>query len=171
MTDLIWRLLAWLLSREPIADRLIRRAMRTPYTDIRSPDGQDVYMRRWWLFNPYPSHSDARLRRYAWCPISVRVHQILRPDSDQHLHDHPWNARTVVLMGGYVEERENGRFTRRTGDTATLRHDEFHRIDVVSDRVGAVTLFITGKYRGTWGFKVDGVKVPWRAYLGVEQAQ
>jgi hypothetical protein len=32
---------------------------------------------------------------------------------------------------------------------------------------GATTLFITGKYRGTWGFLVDGVKVPWREYLGI----
>lgn len=27
---------------------------------------------------------------------------------------------------------------------------------------------ITGKYRGTWGFLVDGVKVQWRKYLGLE---
>ena len=29
---------------------------------------------------------------------------------------------------------------------------------------GALTLFITGRYRGPWGFWVDGAKVPWREY-------
>jgi hypothetical protein len=32
---------------------------------------------------------------------------------------------------------------------------------------GAWTIFITGKYRGTWGFLVDGAKVQWRKYLGM----
>jgi hypothetical protein len=30
------------------------------------------------------------------------------------------------------------------------------------------TLFITWRYQGTWGFDVDGSKVPWREYLGIK---
>lgn len=166
---MFWRAVAWLASRPRVADWLIARAMRTPYTQITSPDGQDVYMDRWWLFNPYPSHAGATLRRYPWCPVSVRVHHIRRADADWHLHDHPWNARTIILLGGYAEVREDGRTLLRTaGDTATLQFNEFHRIVEVGANLGAVTLFITGRYRGTWGFKVDGVKVPWRQYLGLQ---
>lgn len=167
---MIWRLIAWAVSRSWVANRLIMRAFRTPYTDITSPDGNDTYMRRWWLFNPYPGveQGGSYLRRFAWLPLSIRIHHILRPDADRHLHDHPWDARTIILMGWYVETREDGRtHVRWRGDTATLKHDEFRRIHDVCANTGAVTMFITFKYRGTWGFKVDGTKVPWREYLGV----
>jgi hypothetical protein len=32
-------------------------------------------------------------------------------------------------------------------------------------------MFVTGKRRGTWGFNVDGKKVPWRVYLGIEKGE
>lgn len=164
----MWGALAWFVSRPRVADWLVRRAFRTPYADITSPDGQSVYMKRWWLFNPYPGSDQCDLRKYPWLPVSIRVHHILREDADRHLHDHPWDARTIILIGGYVEVREDGRHHYRVpGDTATIKHDEFHRIVYVDARRGAVTLFITFKYRGTWGFKVDGAKVPWRTYLGL----
>ena len=54
---------------------------------------------------------------------------------------------------------------RAQGDTATLDHGEYHRIDQVSPG-GVITLFITSKWRGDWGFLVNGVKVPWRIYTG-----
>ena len=57
---------------------------------------------------------------------------------------------------------------RQASDTATLRFGEFHRVLSVSSG-GVYTLFITGRYRGTWGFKVKGRKVPHRQYLGEQQ--
>ena len=162
----MWALIARFLARRPVVDWLLARAARTPYSDITSADGKDVYMRRWWLFNPYGGH-DPRLRTYSWLPLSIRIHHILRPDSDRHLHDHPWDFRTVILQGWYVEQREGGRYrTRVAGETAALGHGEYHRISEVSPD-GVLTLFITYRYRGTWGFLVDGVKVPWRKYLGL----
>ena len=102
--------------------------------------------------------------RHSWCPISVRVHLIKQPDGDRHLHDHPWNARSIILSGGYVEQRPGARFfVRRPGDTVALKFGEYHRITNVRDG-GALTLFVTGRYRGQWGFWVDGAKVPWREY-------
>jgi hypothetical protein len=56
---------------------------------------------------------------------------------------------------------------RVPGDTARLMFGEYHRIAQISDG-GVWTLFITGRNRGTWGFMVDGKKVPWREYLGLE---
>ena len=162
MAELLWRVLAWALSREPVVEWLIARATRTPYSHITSADGRDVYMRRFWLFNPY--FDDTYLRRYRWCPISVRLHHILREDRDRHLHDHPWNARTIILAGSYIEERDGGvTFERIRGSTTRLRYGEFHRITEVGHHIGAVTLFITGRKRGTWGFKV-----PWREYVARE---
>jgi hypothetical protein len=156
----LWRLVAWIVSRPLVADWLIERAQRTPYTDIHGKDGS-LYMQRWWLFNPY--FPVTYLRQFEWFPISVRLHHIVRPDDDRHLHDHPWNCRTIILRGGYCEQREDKHHLRMRGDTATIAHNEFHRIrHVYMD--GAWTLFITGRKRGSWGFKM-----PWREYLGIDE--
>ena len=154
----MWRILAAICAWPPVADWLVKRAMRRPYTHITSADGTDRYMGRWWLFNPYPG------RRWPRLP-SIRVHHICRADQDRHLHDHPWDARTIILAGFYVEQRENGGMVvRYQGETAPIKHGEFHRIAQVPGG-GVRTLFITWGYRGTWGFLVDGQKVPHREYL------
>ena len=160
---LFWSLLARAIVANPrLVARLIRRAQRTPYAHIMSADGTEVYMRRWWLFNPYPHGTDGDGRRWPWLP-SVRIHHILRADQDRHHHDHPWNARTIILQGYYIEERGSQMITRIPGDSARLKFGEYHRIDHVPQG-GVYTLFISGKKRGTWGFLVDGVEVPWREY-------
>jgi hypothetical protein len=160
---MIWKLIAYICSRPSISEWLIRRSQKRPYIHIYGHDGS-MYMGRWWLFNPYPY---AEEKRKNWFPISVRIHHIQRKDDDRELHDHPWNARTIIIKGGYSELREGGeRFWRQPGDTATLKFGEYHRICHVQPE-GAWTIFITGKYQGTWGFLVDGVKVQWRTYLGL----
>lgn len=164
---MIWSIIAKLCAIPRVADWLIARAQRTPYSPIMSPDGSTLYMGRWWLFNPYPA------KRWTWLP-SIRVHHICVEDQDRHLHDHPWNARTIILKGGYNEivPSSNGYpggialNVRRPGDTFAIKFGQYHRISRVEDGA-AWTLFITWKYRGTWGFLVDGKKVPWREYLGV----
>lgn len=162
MKTLLWRLFAWFVSRQPIANYLIRRAQRTPYTHL------PWYMERFWLFNPYSKVNGREVSPISWLP-SVRVHHILREDQDRHMHDHPWDARTVILRGWYIERRQQRflvGFMREVGDTATVNFGEYHTItDVPSD--GVWTLFITFGYQGTWGFEVDGVKVPWREYMAM----
>ncbi len=191
MINLFWRIVAKLLARPAIVAWLITRAQRTPYLHIMSADGAEMYMGRWWLFNPYSreTHKPALW----WCPWSFRVHHIMRPDEDRDLHDHPWNARTIILRGWYTEQRLDlathfdmltsglpllwreeqddlcklSTKSRRPGDTARLNHGEYHRIEEVSPG-GVYTLFITSKWRGDWGFLVNGVKVPWRTYTGTD---
>lgn len=167
MKTALWKILAFIVSRRPIAYWLIRRSMATPYFHLTG------YMERYWLFNPYAGNSargaqvaSDRKRhraRWPWLP-SVRIHHILRADTADHPHDHPWNARTILLDGGYFERRHAGapRIMRR-GDTARIRHGDFHHIEHVTPG-GVWTLFFTWGYQGGWGFLVDGVKVPWRVY-------
>ncbi|WP_460093748.1 hypothetical protein [Pseudomonas sp. S2_B03] len=194
MINLFWRIIAKVLARPAIAEWLIARAKLTPYQHIMSADGTEMYMGRWWLFNPYSrqTHKPALW----WCPWSFRIHHIMRPDEDRDLHDHPWNARTIILRGWYTEQRPASAewkekfksclipnpdpklvdwatndacewIERDQGDTARLNHGEYHRIDQVSPG-GVITLFITSKWRGDWGFLVNGVKVPWRTYTGTD---
>ncbi len=186
MNNLLWQLLARLLACRPVRAFLIAYAKRTPYQHIMSADGGEMYMGRWWLLNPY--NNETRASRWPWLPFSARIHHIMRADQDRDLHDHPWNARTIILDGWYTEQRlvEDGSplhqaiapppgaevtelIHREAGTSARLRHGEYHRIDEVSPG-GVYTLFITSRYRGTWGFLVDGVKVPWRQYLGLPEA-
>lgn len=174
----------YLASRPDQVERLIRRAKLTPYSDIKSRDGSEYYMRRWWLFNAYENTDGTPIERNWFMDMlpSVRVHHILLEDNDSHLHDHPWDARSIILRGFYIEERLNPEFEpwivehptnprtyqvwRRLGDIVRLNFGEYHRITQVPND-GVFTLFITYKYRGTWGFLVDGKKVPWRKYLGI----
>lgn len=163
----IWKVIAFIVSREPIANYLIKRAQRTPYFDLPG------YMDRDWLFNPYDQ--ETHRKKYEWLP-SIRIHHILRADVARHPHDHPWDARTIILGPGYKERRlvhvnpSNGKylydfFERKKGQTATIKFGEYHSIDEVPVG-GAMTVFITYKFRGGWGFLVDGKKIPWREYEG-----
>lgn len=163
-----WSLFAWLVSRPLVADWLIARAQRTPYTHLPG------YMNRYWLFNPYAKVNGREVSPISWLP-SVRIHHILREDLDRHMHDHPWDARTVILRGWYAENRVMtghceecegwvAPCIREAGDTAAINFGQYHTIFEVSPR-GVWTLFITFGYQGTWGFEVDGVKVPWREYF------
>ncbi|WP_425327643.1 hypothetical protein [Pseudomonas nitroreducens] len=183
MKQIIWNLLAKLLAIPAVAGWIIQRAGRTPYQHIMSADGSETYMGRWWLFNPYDRNTHKA--KHWWCPWSVRVHHIMRADQDRDLHDHPWSARTVILDGWYIEQRladdhllamvdappgaQVTEFIRRNaGDTAALRHGEYHRIDQVAEG-GVWTLFITSPWQGEWGFLVAGKKVHWRTYTGDQQ--
>lgn len=182
--ELPWRVLAWIVSCPRVAAWLIERSKRTPYYPITSRDGTDLYMDRHWLVNPYRKTPEGKTApaRWSWLP-SIRVHHILRADDDGALHDHPWNARTIVLRGHYVEERPysatghndglcwvSGELwprqihMREAGYTGRVLFGQYHRISEVSPG-GVFTLWFTWKYRGTWGFLVDGVKIPYYEYL------
>lgn len=178
---LFWHPLARFLARPTVADRLIAYAMRTPYSHLPSDDDPS-YMARYWVFNPYDRETN--VPRWApLIPFSIRVHHIKRADNERHMHDHPWNARTIILRGWYCEQRNterdwqlfelvggwpggSERIVRVRGTTARLGFEEYHRITQVSPG-GAWTLFISWRWRGVWGFLVDGAKVPWRQYLGL----
>lgn len=169
MINLFWKLLAKLVSIPSVANYLIERSKRTPYFDLEG------YMERWWLFNPYqadPVTGSRGNRKIRWLP-AVRVHHILRADDARDLHDHPWNARTIILKGWYAERRITAlvhdsvvvqQYLRETGDTQSINFGEYHSIDGVSQG-GVYTLFFTWDYVGMWGFLVDGVKVPWQQYV------
>jgi hypothetical protein len=170
---MLWSILARTLARPMVADWLIQKAQKRPYSHIRLKGA--LYMERYWLFNPYPTGDDEK-RWWKTLLPSIRVHCIRMPDPDLHLHDHPWNVRTFILRSWYREEREvqdcparcrTHFYFRTQGTTASLKFGEFHRIVGVPDD-GVWTLFITWKKRGTWGFKVDDKKVPWREYLGIK---
>ncbi len=174
---MIWCLLAKLAARPAVGDWLIARAKKTPYTPIHNHG--DLYMERYWLFNAYPLNEAERNSR-GWLRNnlpSVRLHKIVRPDADRECHDHPWDARTIIIKNWYRERRLAGwanhvsaSIVRVAGDTATLKFGEYHTITEVAPE-GVWTIFITWEYQGTWGFLVNGKKVSWREYLNINQGE
>lgn len=157
-----------------IADRIIQRAKRTPYTHLSAvldhtlddPDEAD-YMERYWLFNAYERIDGKHVSPIGWLP-SIRIHRIKKSDDDRALHDHPWKFVTFILKGGYYEVRpfsapggpKGGTMTRWYGPGSILvrKHTDFHRL-IVHEGGEAWTMFCTGKYMHKWGFMHDGSKM------------
>lgn len=165
-----------------LSNYFIARAKRTPYSHI------DGYMNRYWLV-PYndPKAGDGcgpvefAERPIAWLlqqfDIAVRVHHILRSDTDRHFHDHPWAYISFILEGGYLERfpiygdsgltcKQGSRVCAR-GQISYRPAQSFHRLDVPAT---AWTLFVTFKKEQTWGFLVHPVqKQAYYEYLKEEQ--
>lgn len=165
LSEIGWKVLAHVVSKPWVANAIIKQAQKTPYMHIWRDKSDELYMERWWLFNKYTKGVNGEVvsAKYSWLP-SIRVHRICLADTDEHLHDHPWDARTIILKGWYMEEKEDDKRLMAPGDTGPIKAGDFHRIDMVSDG-GVYTLFFTWKWMEEWGFKVDGVKIPYWKYL------
>jgi len=156
-----------------IIDRLIRLLTRRgEYRKghIHGPDGT-LYMERFALFET------------RW--LSARVHHIVRPDMDRHMHDHPAPFLSLVLKGWYREARpmtvepcfygcdDEIEFltTRKAGSIAYRPATERHRITMVSPGgVWTVFVFIGGR-RQWWGFFTPAGKVHWQDYIDARERE
>lgn len=90
-------------------------------------------------------------------PLTVYLHRFVAPDGDEEVHDHPWRALSVVLAGGYFEERaaldgEAGLRVRlrRVRWANWITQQALHRIARIEPETW--TLFIVGRRRKGWGF-------------------
>lgn len=142
-----------------LVDRLIAYAKRTPYQHLPG------YMERFWILEPR-----------TWLPIGIRVHHILRSDTDRHLHDHPWPSCSIILRGSYVEvlpQHQNQppaldqdgwiiRKLRTTGSVIFRTARTRHRLELTAP---CWTVFITFGKRRRWGFYTPMGWIWWRQYL------
>lgn len=102
----------------------------------------------------------------------VYLHFFHRGDADQELHNHPWSGTSIILAGGYKEERRVGstaQIERRVygpGETNVLEPDTYHRIDLIGG-IGCWTLFTVSPKVQSWGFwdRHTGITTPWREAL------
>lgn len=88
---------------------------------------------------------------------AVFLHCFHSSDPDRGFHSHPWIwAASLILNGWYAEERPAGRdivdtFVYGPGDTNIIGQDDFHRVQLLTDRVW--TLFVCGPLHGDeWEF-------------------
>lgn len=179
MKEYLWSLIAKIVSTRMISDWLINKALKHPWYSI------DGIMDRYWLFNPYQEEggNGGTEKKRSWLRNllpSVRVHFIFGADQDPHLHDHPWDCRTIILRGWYIERvfnpeydsmlpeaswnQETKRRFKMEGETKGFKPHQWHQICLVKTS-GCWTLFITWKYKEPWGFMVDGDKMLSRDYF------
>ena len=116
------------------------------------------YMHRWVLKTPFGS---------------LRLHRILRRDLDRDPHDHPFDFTSLILFGGYVEERHDTRDGKPVNAQTTFypagsilrrRAEDAHRIVYVLP--GTLTLVLTSGRKRSWGFCTHQGWIPWRTYVG-----
>jgi hypothetical protein len=118
-------------------------------------------------------------------PFKPRVwlHYFHISDPGDELHDHPWSGWSLILRGGYIEERmtvvdriitnlndysfrvdniyEKKVRVLRPGDINRLGPLDFHRVDLLG--AGCWTLFVPGKRNRDWQFLGrDGTLTPWQ---------
>jgi hypothetical protein len=61
--------------------------------EIKSKDGK-LHFRRWSLLDT------------PW--FKIYIHGIYGPDEDLHLHNHPWDFKSFILSGSYIEQTQFG---------------------------------------------------------------
>lgn len=126
---------------------------------LRREDGT-LYLNRWGMEIPGVG--------------GVLLHRMDAPDPDIALHDHPWSFVSIILAGGYTEERaltrDAARFAlaaekyevgdhlqrgeiveRRRWSVRRLGLEECHRITHLAGKV-SWSLVIHGPRRWPWGF-------------------
>lgn len=141
------------------APSIIAAARQTPYDHLRG------YMDRFWVFNPCVKGEHVNSEHKTISDVaSCRVHHILRADNECDRHNHPWDAKSIVLDGWYTEERDGEYITHGPGAIIDIKHDTFHRITEVSEG-GVWTLFFFGDYQHTWGFNTADGFVPFKEYF------
>lgn len=146
-------------SDKPTATLADMQAWAHSIMDSRAPDfvigGEaDPYLLRWRV-----------IPRNPWC--NVYLHSLKRSDDDT-LHDHPWDNRSVVIQGSYIEHMQGmGRsvvsFTRQAGDVIERSARTLHRLETVPG-VETISLFITGPALREWGFMCGHGWVHWKDY-------
>lgn len=96
---------------------------------------------------------------------SIYIHRFLASD-DATLHDHPWDGKTFIISGGYMEtvaeQNEHGTFEkitykREAGQFNDIGGHHIHRINIdktydIDDWNAPMTLFLGGPRYKSWGF-------------------
>lgn len=109
--------------------------------------------------------------------FAICLHWINKPDPEPYLHDHPVSFLSIILRGGYWEERG---YTYAPGQhgTVLLKHDRINWIrasyedshSIVQVQPNTLTLAIMGPKVREWGFHTNNGWVHWKEYYKQQRA-
>lgn len=166
MFEWFWKIVGkWARSERGFA-YLQKRANKNHYLHIVNRG--KLYMWRGWI-----------VKRRLNLPC-VRLHHIMKPDEARSLHSHPFNFRTIILRGWYIQEVPLRYWPKQKNDVRTFKMlpgmqascyyneggqtSNLHRITQVS-KGGCWTLFIMwGGKRDDWGFMTKQGYVNYKDY-------
>lgn len=114
------------------------------------------YLRRWWIV---PRNEGS----------NTYLHETLRSDDDRAMHDHPWDNRSYIIVGSYIEHTPEGSFLRKAGDVVSRKAADRHRLEL-PEGGRCVSLFTTGPKIREWGFWCPQGFVPWQEFVSVSDA-
>lgn len=146
------------------------------------------YLERYYLFGDesglkyFPGR--ARIswwqRLLTWLPCTY-IHRFVRDDADRELHNHPWEATSLILAGGYIEERRvplpfnEHKYTVQTKlykpwSLNRIYTDTFHRVMLLED--DAWSVIVRGKTQQSWGFwdRETGKFTHWQEFVAKRDA-
>lgn len=108
----------------------------------------------------------------------------MKSDAGRDHHDHPFDFYSLILWGGYLEHRPGclcfvegktrdedphwreivatGCRYYGPGSIVRRKAEDYHRLELVNGP--AWTFVITGPYRRTWGFLVNGEWIHYKKY-------
>ncbi len=130
-----------------LATLLAAVARRLPCRPVGTPE--DRYLSRY------------RLLTTPWFKVDLNFFH--RGDRDKALHSHPFYGLSLILVGGYREERREALPGRAPimnrvrvseyapGSVSLIRPSTFHRVDLLAP-TGCWTLFVSSRGNGEWGF-------------------
>lgn len=143
------------------AERVMSR--RNP--DFVIGEAGNLYVLRWWIWrNPV---------------CSLYLHKFLRSDTDEALHDHPYENVSWVLAQGYLEVTPTRAWLRSPGTIVFRLAHWPHRVELftrarpigqdwlVTD-VPALSLFLCGPRRRNWGFHCPQGWRAWQDFVRLE---
>src|SRR4029077_11965337 len=137
----------------PIPMKLIDRIFRLE--EINGDDACPTYLFRWTIL---------KLR---W--FSVYLHHFVGDDWSRDMRDHPKRFISIGLRGTYIEETPRGEQTYRAPWFRTFPAEHVHRLRLPAGG-SCWTLVIVLKPVRPWGFWHASRWVPWRQYVGSEDA-
>jgi len=88
------------------------------------------------------------------------LHRFLDSDSDRGIHDHPWDSKSFIVAGGYLEKRlvKEANVEKvivrdiKPFTFNTIKKNDFHQI-ILKKKTPAWTLFYHGPRVKHWGFQ------------------
>lgn len=120
----------------------------------------------WWRWTDVPSNYIVRLHIVKTPWFAVCVHWLNHPDPEPWLHDHPVTFLSLILRGGYWEDRNHRGYpyqlNHRWFNFITAAKWDRHTITKVLPNT--VTLALMGPKRRDWGYHTPEGWVPWQYY-------
>lgn len=147
------------------AQRKADHIMKTRKPDFYIGGREDPYMIRWWV-----------IPRNKW--FNIYLHNILKSDRDEALHDHPWINVSLLVHGKYIEltageEGPCGQLASAPLGEGELRlrgPSSAHRLVRPDDVDKVVTFFFTGPVWRHWGFLCPRGWRHWKDFIGYRDA-